>query len=307
MALSDSVDVLKQGNVVGKLKTAETNEKELAQLMVGRDVVLTVTNDSETKPSDDIIYRVEDLCTVNEYGKQILKNVSFNVHRGEIFGIAGVEGNGQMELVKVLTGLMAATGGMVNLGGLDITNAWPDVLRKNRIGIIPEDRYAQGLCTDMSIEENCIAGHFGDREICTAGIFRRKEIVKRCVNYIEKYDIRLADAAGPVSQLSGGNAQKIIIAREFEGKPIMIIACQPTRGVDVGSIEFIHKELLKFRNSGHSVLLVSSELSEIISLSDRIGVMYKGEIVGEMETKNVSISEIGLLMAGTRTGKERNP
>jgi simple sugar transport system ATP-binding protein len=305
MALSDSVDVIKQGTVVGKLKTAETNEQELAQLMVGRDVVLTVKNDSETSPADDIIYKVEDLCTVNEYGKQILKKVSFNVHRGEIFGIAGVEGNGQMELVKVLTGLMAATGGMVKLGGVDITNAWPDELRKNHIGIIPEDRYAQGLCTDMNIAENCIAGHFGDKEICTAGIFRQKEIVKRCVNYIEKYDIRLADAAGPVSQLSGGNAQKIIIAREFEGRPIMLIACQPTRGVDVGSIEFIHQELLKFRNSGHSVLLVSSELSEIMSLSDRVGVMYKGEIVGEMETKNASISEIGLWMAGTRTGKER--
>ncbi|MDR2629456.1 MAG: ABC transporter ATP-binding protein [Spirochaetaceae bacterium] len=304
MALSDSVDVIKQGNVVGRLKTSETNERELAQLMVGRDVVLTVKNDSETMPGDDIVYRVKDLCTVNEYGKQIFKNISFEVHRGEILGIAGVEGNGQIELVKVLTGLMAATGGTVKITGTDITNAWPDELRKNRIGIIPEDRYAQGLCADMSIAENCIAGHF-NREICIAGIFRKREIAKRCAAYIKKYDIRLADVAGPVSQLSGGNAQKIIIAREFESRPIMIIACQPTRGVDVGSIEFIHKELLKFRNAGYSVLLVSSELSEIMSLSDRIAVMYKGEIVGEMEAKNASVSEIGLLMAGTGNGKER--
>jgi simple sugar transport system ATP-binding protein len=299
MALSDSVDVIKQGHIVGRLKTAETNEKELAQLMVGRDVVLTVKNNSETKPADEAIYRVENLCTINEYGKQILKNISFSVHKGEILGIAGVEGNGQIELVKVLTGLMIATSGTVRIGGGDITNAWPDELRKNRIGIIPEDRYAQGLCTEMSVAENCIAGHFDDREICTAGIFRRKEIAKRCVDYIKKYDIRIANMAGPVSQLSGGNAQKIIIAREFEGRPIMIIACQPTRGVDVGSIEFIHKELLKFRNSGYSVLLVSSELSEIMSLSDRIAVMYKGEIVGEMEARTASVSEIGLLMAGT--------
>jgi simple sugar transport system ATP-binding protein len=154
----------------------------------------------------------------------------------------------------------------------------------------------------MSIAENCIAGYCGDREISFAGVFRRKGIIRRRRQYINKYDIRLADVEGPVSQLSGGNAQKIIIAREFESNPLLIIACQPTRGVDVGSIEFIHGELLKFRNAGYSVLLVSSELSEIMSLSDRIAVMYKGEIAGEVDAESASVSEIGLMMAGARKG-----
>lgn len=300
MALSDSVDVIKQGRVVGKLKTAGTSERELAQLMVGRDVVLTVANDSVLPPGAETVYQVRNLSTVNEYGKPVLKNINLDVHRGEILGIAGVEGNGQAELVRVLSGLMTATAGSVRINGTDITNAWPDELRKNRVGIIPEDRYAQGLCLAMSIAENCIAGRCRDREISVAGVFRRKGIARRCAEYIKKYDIRLAGIAGPVSQLSGGNAQKIIIAREFESAPVLIIACQPTRGVDVGSIEFIHRELLKFRNAGFSVLLVSSELSEIMSLSDRIAVMYKGEIAGETAAKGAPISEIGLLMAGVR-------
>jgi simple sugar transport system ATP-binding protein len=304
MALSDSVDVIKQGRIVGTLKTSETNERELAQLMVGRDVVLTVKNDFALPPGGEAVYRVRNLSTVNEYGKPVLKDISFDLHKGEILGIAGVEGNGQIELVNVLSGLMLATGGSVHINDADITNAWPDELRKNRIGIIPEDRYAQGLCLAMSIAENCIAGHCGDREISVAGVFRRKEIAKRCTEYIKKYDIRLADFAGPVSQLSGGNAQKIIIAREFESGPAVIIACQPTRGVDVGSIEFIHTELLKFRNAGFSVLLISSELSEIMSLSDRIAVMYRGEIAGEVSAKGASASGIGLLMAGIRPGEE---
>jgi simple sugar transport system ATP-binding protein len=300
MALSDSIDVIKQGRIVGKLKTCDTNEREIAQLMVGRDVVLTVQNDLNTKPAEDVVYSVHNLCTVNEYGKQILNNVSFDIHRGEVLGIAGVEGNGQVELVKVLSGLMIATGGTVRINNTDITNMWPNELRRNRIGIIPDDRYAQGLCLNMTIGDNIIAGHFRDRDVCIAGIFRRENILKRSYNYVKKYDIRIADIAGSVSHLSGGNAQKIIIAREFESNPLLIIACQPTRGVDVGSIEFIHKELLKFRSAGFSVLLVSSELSEIMSLSDRVAVMYKGEIVGEQEAPFESAFEIGLLMTGAK-------
>jgi len=298
MAVSDSVEVIKQGRVVGSLKTPETSERELAQLMVGRDVVLTVKNDARRPPARDIAYKVSNLCTVNEYGKPVLRDICFDLRRGEILGIAGVEGNGQAELVKALTGLMTVTAGTIRAGNRDLTNAWPDELRRNRIGIIPEDRYAQGLCAGMSIADNCIAGHLADREISLAGIFLRKGIARRCARFISKYDIRLADAAGPVSQLSGGNAQKIIIAREFEGSPLLIIACQPTRGVDVGSIEFIHRQLLSFREQGFSVLLISSELSEIMSLSDRIMVMYKGAIVGERNAESATTADIGLLMAG---------
>lgn len=300
MALSDSITVIRQGKVVGHAVTAETNETELAQMMVGRDVVLTVTNEEGCPCGKDPTYIVRDLRTTNELGKEVLRGVSFHVCEGEVYGIAGVEGNGQSELVKVLTGLMTATGGTVELDGEDISGLWPDQLRKKRMGIIHEDRYAQGLCRDMTLAENCVAGYLDDKAICTCGVLKRRAMKSRCRAYIEKYDIRIADEHGNVSQLSGGNAQKIIIAREFESNPKLIIACQPTRGVDVGSIEFIHRRLLDFRNAGHAVLLISSELSEIMSLSDRVGVMYKGEIIGEVDPKTTSTSAIGLLMAGTK-------
>lgn len=303
MELSDSVTVIKQGKVIGNVVTSETSEQELAQMMVGRDVVLTVSNENGTPCGCDIAYSVKDVCTVNGEQKEILHNISLKVHKGEILGIAGVEGNGQSELIKVLTGLMTVTKGTVTLCGRDVTNAWPDELRKYGLGIIPEDRYAQGLCRDMTIPENCIAGYFGNHEVCKSGVLHSKTIRRLADSYIEKYDIRVADPVGEISQLSGGNAQKVIIARELENHPKVMIACQPTRGVDIGSIEFIHKQLLKFRNEGYSVLLISSELTEIMSLSDRIAVMYKGEIIGEADP-SVPVEEIGLLMAGAKA-KER--
>ena len=268
-------------------------------MMVGRDVVLTVSNEGGCPCGSTPVYSVRDLTTVNEAGQQALHGVSFDVCENEIYGIAGVEGNGQSELVKILTGMMLATGGSVTIGGEDITNVWPDKLRGKKIGIIPEDRYKHGLCRDMSLADNCAAGYLGDRELCACGVLKKKEMQKRCRKYIEKYDIRIADEYGNVSQLSGGNAQKIIVAREFESHPRLMIACQPTRGVDVGSIEYIHQSLLNFRNAGYSVLLISSELSEIMSLSDRVGVMYKGGIIGEVDPKTTATADIGLLMAGT--------
>ena len=304
MELSDSVTVIKQGKVIGNVKTADTNEQELAQMMVGRDVVLTVSNENAAPYSCETAYCVKDLCTTNAEQKEILHNINLEVHKGEILGIAGVEGNGQSELIKVLTGLMASTKGSVRLCEMDVTNAWPDELRKKGLGIIPEDRYAQGLCRDMSIGENCIAGYFGNHGVCKCGVLRGKEITRLTGEYIEKYDIRVADPEGEISQLSGGNAQKVIIAREFENHPKVIIACQPTRGVDIGSIEFIHTQLLKFRNEGNSVLLISSELSEIMSLSDRIAVMYKGEIIG-VASPDVPVEKIGLLMAGAKPDEGR--
>lgn len=304
MELSDSVTVIKQGKVIGNVKTADTNEQELAQMMVGRDVVLTVSNENASPCSSETAYSIKGLCTTNTELKEILHNIDLEVHKGEILGIAGVEGNGQSELIKVLTGLMASTKGSVSLCGMDVTGAWPDELRKKGLGIIPEDRYAQGLCRDMSIGENCIAGYFGNHGVCKCGVLRGKEITRLTGEYIEKYDIRVADPEGEISQLSGGNAQKVIIAREFENHPKVIIACQPTRGVDIGSIEFIHTQLLKFRNEGNSVLLISSELSEIMSLSDRIAVMYKGEIIGVV-SPDVPVEKVGLLMAGAKPDEGR--
>lgn len=302
MYLSDSVTVIKSGQVIGNVKTKDTNETELAQMMVGRDVVLTVCNEAGPAPKAEEAYRVEGVCTVNDANQEILHNVTLSVRKGEVLGIAGVEGNGQSELIKVLTGVMTVTKGKITLNGKDVTNAWPDKLRKFGIGIIPEDRYAQGLCRDMSIPENCIAGYFDAHGVCSKGVLKNKKMKQLCDEFIKKYDIRVSDKYGLISQLSGGNAQKVIIAREFENNPDLIIACQPTRGVDIGSIEFIHRQLLALRNAGKAVLLISSELSEIMSLSDRVAVMYKGGIIGEVDPQVTTSEEIGLLMAGARKG-----
>ena len=279
-------------------KLREVMEQELAQMMVGRDVVLTVSNTRKQTIKTDIMYEAKHLTTVNDYGKEVVSDVSFKVHKGEILGVAGVEGNGQSELVKLITGLMESTKGEIIFDGQNVTNWWPEKLRKAGLGIIPEDRYAQGLCREMSVSDNCIAGYHGAKDICKRGLYNRKKINEKRDSFIKEFDIRLGDVNGPIGSLSGGNAQKVIIARELSAHPKVLLACQPTRGVDIGSIEFIHKQILKFRDEGNTVILVSSELSEIMSLSDRVIVMYKGKISGEVCPKEVSTAAIGLLMAG---------
>lgn len=298
MEVSDSVTVIKHGKVVGNMLTKDTNEEELAQMMVGRNVVLTVENDRKQVEHHELIYKAEGLATLNVYGKECVSDVSFEVHRGEILGIAGVEGNGQSELVKIISGLMEATKGKITFKGKDITNLWPDKLREKGIGIIPEDRFAQGLCREMSIGDNSIAGYHGRSDVCKKGILKRKLINAKRDQEIEEFDIRVGDIDGNVSSLSGGNAQKIIVARELDAKPDLLIACQPTRGIDIGSIEFIHRQILKYRNAGNAVILISSELSEIMSLSDRVIVMHKGKISGAIDPTSVDMMRVGLLMAG---------
>ena len=300
MELADSITVLKNGNVVGDVLKKDTDEKEIARMMVGRDVALTVENHRKHTIEKQVVYQVDNLNVLNDEGKTVIDNVSFKVHKGEIFGIAGVEGNGQSELIKVLTGLMESESGEVLFYDKDVTNWWPKELRKEGLGIIPEDRYATGLCREMSVSDNCIAGYHDNKEILKYGLYNSKSIDKIRDKYIEEFDIRLGDKNGIIGNLSGGNAQKVIIARELASKPKILMACQPTRGVDIGSIEFIHKEILKFRNQGNTVILVSSELSEIMSLSDRVIVMYKGQITGEISPTEVSTVDIGLLMAGIK-------
>ena len=298
MELADSITVIKQGKVIGNVLKKDTSERELAQMMVGRDVVLTVDNKRDKAVGKEVVFGVSHLTTVNDYGKEVVSDLSFQVHKGEILGIAGVEGNGQSELVKLMTGLMESTKGTMELMGQEVTNWWPKKLREAGMGIVPEDRYAQGLCRDMSIADNCIAGHHGEKDICHGGLYQAKKIKEKRDRFVEEFDIRIGDIDGNISSLSGGNAQKVIIARELSAHPKLLIACQPTRGVDIGSIEFIHKQILKFRDEGNAVVLVSSELSEILSLSDRVIVMYKGQISGEICPKEVSTAAIGLLMAG---------
>jgi len=299
MEMSDSVTVIKRGRMVADLRTRDTSERELAQMMVGRDVVLTVQNDQRAPADSPVVYALEHVCTRDLAGHNQLADVSLQVHRGEVLGIAGVEGNGQSELLKVITGLMTTTSGHITFEGTDVTNWWPDAIRAAGIGLIHEDRYAQSLCREMSIADNVVAGYHRTPQAKTRwGLQRRKQINAKRDRLIEDYDIRVADPNGELSQLSGGNAQKIIVARELDAAPRLIIAGQPTRGVDVGSIEFIHHKLVDLKNSGVAVLLVSSELTEIMSLSDRIAVMYKNRIIGTVDARDTTTTDVGLLMAG---------
>ncbi len=297
MSVSNSVTVIRKGKLVGNVNTTDTNRQELARMMVGRDVVLTVQNNN-TNISNEVVYSVMNLVTTNKNGKNVLNNISFNLHRGEILGIAGVEGNGQSELARVLSGMMCVKEGSITINGEDITNQWPKCIRQHRIGIIPEDRYAQGLCRELTIADNCICGYFERNDVCKHGFLNKKNIHQKRKKMIEDYSIRVADANGCVSELSGGNAQKIIIAREMMSDPDVIIASQPTRGVDIGSIEYIHTKLIEAAASGKAVLLISSELSEVMSLSNRILVMYKGEFIGEVARSEYTKEGIGLMMAG---------
>ncbi len=297
MSVSNSVTVIRKGKLVGNVNTTDTNRQELARMMVGRDVVLTVQNNN-TNISDEVVYSVKNLVTTNKNGKNVLNNISFNLHKGEILGIAGVEGNGQSELGRVLSGMMCVKEGSITINGEDITNQWPKCIRQHRIGIIPEDRYAQGLCRELTIADNCICGYFERNDVCKHGFLKKKNINQKREKMIEDYSIRVSDANGCVSELSGGNAQKIIIAREMMSDPDVIIASQPTRGVDIGSIEYIHTKLIEAAASGKAVLLISSELSEVMSLSNRILVMYKGEFIGEVERSEYTKEGIGLMMAG---------
>ena len=228
MEASDSVTVIKAGKVVGSVRTEHTSEQELARMRVGRSVMLTVKNDTVVPQDAKVVYQVRDLTTENLFGKKVVNKITFDVHKGEILGIAGVEGNGQSELVKLLSGLMTSSDGSILFEGRDVTNWWPRQIRRAGIGIIPEDRYAQGLCKEMSIGDNCIAGYHDHPTICRHRLLHRKAINHKRNEMIETYSIRVGDIKGNVSSLSGGNAQKIVVARELSEKPRLLIACQPT-------------------------------------------------------------------------------
>ncbi len=304
MEVSDNVIVIKRGKVVGEKRTKDTSSEELANMMVGRDILINVNMDRNKKEGIPVVYELKKISTESCPGKKCLDGISFKIHESEILGIAGVEGNGQSELVKVITGLMESTEGEIFINGKKITNEWPKEIRKSGIGIIPEDRYAQGLCIDMKISNNLIAGYHDREEYSRHGIMKFDQIERNSNSLIDKYDIRVADRNGNVSQLSGGNAQKVIIAREFESDPSLLIASQPTRGVDIGSIEFIHNKILELKKRKKAILLISSELSEIMNLSDQIAVMYKGKIIDIVDAEKTTASELGLLMAGIKKNEE---
>jgi len=264
--------------------------------MVGREVLLRVKKE-EARPRDPVL-TVRDLCSRAGEGAHALSGVSFEVRGGEILGIAGVEGNGQTELIEVLAGLQPVSSGEVLLEGKSITSL--NARDRKRLGIahIPEDRHRRGLLLPFNLAANSILGVHRERPISGALLLNDKVITARAERLVKEYDVRPPNIALPARALSGGNQQKLIIAREFDIGPKLILVSQPTRGVDIGATEFIHRKLIDLRDAGAAVLLVSAELDEVMSLSDRVLVVFEGRIVGEVDPRSVSEEEIGLMMTG---------
>ena len=303
MEVSDRVTVLRKGKLVGTVNTAETSKAMLSRMMVGRPVQLEVQK-SPAKPGEEVLC-VDRLCVPSHLHKRnAVNNVSFKVHAGEIVCIAGIDGNGQSELVYGLTGLDKSNGGSVTLCGQDISHA---TIRQRSLNLshIPEDRHKHGLVLDFTLEQNMVLQRFKEKKFQNAGLIRGDAVREYTEKLIEQYDVR--SGQGPITlarSMSGGNQQKAIIAREVDRDKPLIIAVQPTRGLDVGAIEYIHGQLVAERDKGKAVLLVSLELDEVMNLSDRILVMYEGEIVGEFDPKKVTIEELGLYMAGAKRQTE---
>jgi simple sugar transport system ATP-binding protein len=301
MAVADRCSVLRRGKYIGTVNIADTNEAELSRMMVGRDVQLVATKDE--KEPVDVILHVENMTVASKlHHNNAVKNVSFNVRAGEIVCIAGIDGNGQTELVYGLSGLEHCTTGKITLNGKDITNASIRERSLSGMSHIPEDRHKHGLVLDYSLAYNLVLQRYFEPEFSTkTGFLKKADITKYAEKLIDRFDIRSGQGAPTIARsMSGGNQQKAIIARELDKNPDLLIAVQPTRGLDVGAIEFIHKQLIRQRDEGHAVLLVSLELEEVMSVSDRILVMYEGELVGEFDPKKTTPEELGLYMAGAK-------
>jgi ABC-type uncharacterized transport system ATPase subunit len=296
LALSDNITVMRDGKLVGNLPTREATAEGLARMMVGREVLLRVKKE-DAKPRGPVL-SVRDLTLRRAQGNPILDALTFDVRGGEILGIAGVEGNGQTELIEILAGLRKASKGVVLLNGESIGELDPHQRKRRGIAHIPEDRHRRGLLLAFDLAANSILGVHRDPPISGALLLNNDVIVKRAERLVREYDVRPPNIALPARALSGGNQQKLIVAREFDINPCLVLVAQPTRGVDIGATEFIHRKVIELRDGGAAVLLVSAELDEVLSLSDRVMVIYEGRIVGEVDPKTVSEQEIGLMMTG---------
>ncbi len=295
LAISDEVTVMRDGKSVGNVKTSETTAKDLARMIVGRDVLLRVDK-TDAEPKNTVL-EVKNLSVSGKNGPAV-KGVSFSVCAGEIVGIAGIEGNGQTELIEALSGLSKATGGHVEFSGSDVTNKSARELKALGIAHIPEDRHKRGLLLHSDLAENSILGVHYRTPVAVAGFMNNAAIGKRVSEIIEKFDVRPPDATLQAKALSGGNQQKLIIGREFNLNPKLLLVSQPTRGVDIGAIEFIHRKLIGLRDAGSAILLVSAELEEVTALADRLLVINEGKIVAEVDPKTTSTEDIGLMMTG---------
>jgi len=305
MAVADRCTVLRKGKYVGTVNTSETTKEELSRMMVGRDVSFQVEK-KDIAPGS-VVLEVRDVTVPSHrHKKNAVTNVSFEVRAGEIVCLAGIEGNGQTEFVAALTGLEQMSSGRIRLNGRDISRATIRQRARSGMSHIPEDRHKHGLVLDYTLEENMVLQRYWEPRFQEAGFIKKGEVRRYAEKLIEQYDVR--SGQGPVTvarSMSGGNQQKAIIAREIDRNTDLLVAVQPTRGLDVGAIEYIHKQIVSVRDSHKAVLLVSLELDEVMNLSDRILVMYEGEIVGEFDPKHTTVQELGLYMAGAqRQGEE---
>ena len=302
MAVADRCTVLRKGKCTGTVEIKNTNAQELSRMMVGRDVQLTVSKE-DSHPGDAIL-KVDGLTVPSKIHKNdAVKNASLEVRSGEIVCLAGIEGNGQTEFVYAVTGLEKPTSGTVTLMGQDITSAPIRTRSKTGMSHIPEDRHKHGLVLDYTLEENLVLQRYWEPQFQNHGVIRRDAVREYANRLIDEYDVRSGQGAVTTARsMSGGNQQKAIIARELDKNPELLVAVQPTRGLDVGAIENIHRQLVAQRDAGKAVLLVSLELDEVMNLSDRILVMYEGEIVGEFNPKTTDVQTLGLYMSGAKRG-----
>ena len=306
MAVADRCTVLRKGRLIGEVDIKDTNPEELSRMMVGRDVALKVDK-KDTVPGD-VVLSLKGVTVPSKISKKdAVKNVTFDVRAGEIVCIAGIDGNGQTELVYAITGLEKQSKGEITLCGKDISKASIRTRSKAGMSHIPEDRQKHGLVLDYSLEDNLVLQRYWEPEFQNKGFIKRKKIRSYAEKLIRQFDIR--SGQGPLTaarNMSGGNQQKAILARELDKKHELLVAVQPTRGLDVGAIEYIHKQLVETRDRGKAVLLVSLELDEVMDVSDRILVMHEGEIVGDLDPKKITVQELGLYMSGAKrnVGKE---
>jgi simple sugar transport system ATP-binding protein len=299
LQVADRISVLRGGKVMGEADPKTATQASLAAMMVGREVILTVEK-TPAKPGE-VVLATRELSAVNDMGEPALSGVTLEVRAGEVLGVAGVQGNGQTELVEVITGLRRAGGGQVIIGGQEMTNASPrQVTQHGESCHVPEDRHTYGMVAAYSVAENLLLNTYNLPPYSKRKTINKQAIRTHAEKLVDEYDVRTPSVDTPGGSLSGGNQQKMVVAREFSRPIKLLIAAQPTRGIDVGSIEFIHNQIIAKRDEGVAVLLVSSELDEIMALSDRIAVMYKGGVIGVVPREEATREGLGLLMAGVQ-------
>jgi simple sugar transport system ATP-binding protein len=299
--ISDRVTVMRHGRVTGHVKTIDVSEEDIARMMVGRNVFLQI--DKPPQQRGEAIAKIHNLSYISPLtGRPLLNDVSFNIYAGEILGIAGVEGNGQTELAEVLSGLKPPTTGEALINGKSVLGHGPRKVRQAGVAHIPEDRLTNGVALEASIAENLVVDRYYHPPFTRNGfIMSPAQIRRQAETLIEKFDIRTSGYDASIGSLSGGNMQKVILAREFSANPILLIAAQPTRGVDIGASEFVRRQLVEERNKGKAILLISADLDEVMSLADRIAVMYKGELVGIFQNRpDLTEQELGFYMLGLK-------